>query len=597
MVAWTWDWERPDRVLRWIGMVCLTMVFGILILPIGFDPNEKAWATRIGVGTASLFFAFGLGQLVLTPPYLGTDEPSHFFSYQRWMKDTKTVNAGLAEGRRLHSGRLLLRPEQKLSGMDRTAPWWWFLDNPVTIDTRPAARSATTARLWTQSRPWFEDRTAFSMLFRLRFLSLLTFSVGIGLGAALLVKVVPRDEWSPWLGWTPLLIPSLPYFGMNYSNYPTLFGGFVVLGAAMATSLVTPGRPWWLGGILGVATGFVLHTSQSAIPAIAFVALGLGVIASGRLFRPEAVLGPNRPSWGFWLFLGLGLMSARIFSTPEFETETQMRLVQARERLRDLTTFVGYFEVVVGIVVGGCLVESLAIWCRGKVSTWIGAKLGLLGYGFAVLLAAGLVYNMSHSAPRLDALQEVVPSWEYVPNQKILLPSVNEAVPKTPTPRVKDYDLSAVRAVVGSLGPGDHDFMASRLFWTLGGYLDCLAPDGWISLFSTLFTVGLLLLAWDIGRHRDGERIWILFGLLAGLGIYLVLMATASVTATAKPSLHGRYLIGFYLCFLTIGMVGLRSWLAKGSARRPMLMAVVALGLPVAHQLSLIATQLDRYYS
>ena len=596
MLAWAWAWDSPERVFRWLGVSFLAFLLAFAVLPIGFDPLEGIRPARIAIGTASLFFAFGLGQLVLTPPFFGTDEASHFFSYHRWMGDTKTTDAALVEGRRLHSARMLLRPEQKLAHYDQEHPWWWFIDNPLTIDTRPAARSATTARLWESSRHWFVARTPLSMLFRLRLMSLLTFCLGAGLAAATLASTVPRDEWSPWLGWTPFLVPSLPYFAMNYSNYPTLFGGFAVLAAAMASSLATPVRSWWVGGIIGLAAGFVFHTSQSAFPAVVFIFAGLFALATGRLFRPEEVESPKTPSVGFWMFLGAGLLAARLLNTPEFDAEAGLRLANARDRLQGLT-WLTYPVGAIAVCLGGCLLETMAIWLRGRWSIFLGRTMGYLGFGMAAVVVVGVAWNSIGRVPHLEPLNEVIPSWEYVPNQRNVLPLYTAQRLPDVSPRVREYDLAAARAVFGSFGMGEHDFMASRLFWIVGGYLDCEAPEFWISILSTLFAGGFAVLAWGIGRHRDGERIWILAGLLLGLAAYLALVATASVTAFSKPSLHGRYLIGFYLCFLTLGFSGFRRFLAVKSASRPVLVAALAVGIPVAHQLTLVFAQLDRYYN
>ena len=595
MVAWAWAWESPERVLHWLGVSFLAILLAIWVLPIGADPLAGVRPGRIALGTASLFFAFGLGQLVLTPPFFGTDEPSHFFSYHRWMGDTKATDAALVEGRRLHSARLLFRPEQKLARYDQDHPWWWFIDNPSTIDTRPAARSATTARLWESTRLLFAARTPLSMLFRLRLMGLVTFCIGAGLAAALLAMAVPRDEWSPWLGWTPLLIPSLPYFAMNYSNYPTLFGGMVLLAAAMASILVTPARSWWIGGTIGLTTGFVLHTSQSAFPATAFVLIGLGVIASGRLFRPEAVESPRSPNFGFWILLGAGLMAASLLTTPEFETESQLRLGQARARLPGFE-LLSYSGGVAVVCAGGCLLETVCIWLRGRWSMAVGHWLSGWCSVLAIMVGVGLVRNSMGPTPHLEPLQEVVPSWEFAPNQRNLLPPVDQQYPTEIAPRVKQYDLAAAKAVFGSFGVGGHDFMTSRLFWVVGGYIDCEAPQIWISIFSFLFAFGLAQLFANLGIHRDGERTWILLGLLCGLVVYLVLMATGSITAFSKPSLHGRYLTGFYLCLLTLCFVGFRRLLAAKTASHPLLMASLAFGIPLAHQLSLISAQLERYY-
>jgi hypothetical protein len=594
MAAWTWGWRSTATPWCWIAAAGALLGLAAIILPIGQAPNSLGWPIRTAAGAGMAFAAFGLTHLVVTPPFFGTDEGAHFFSYTTWMRDGAMEARGKAEGLRLHVSRLLARPEQKLTPHDRVEPWWWFIDNPATMDTRPMARSATAAHLWARSRGWVEDSSPLDLLFELRLLSLGVASLGIAWAAAVLAWVAPLDERSPWLGWTPLLIPSLPYLAMNFSNYPVLYGGMAVLMASAAALLLTPRRPWWLGLTFGGAAGFVFHTSQSALPAAAFVVLALGAVGSARMLGPDSDSSQDRLSYGFWIWLALGLVAARCLTTPEFDAETRIRLAAAGPALNGATAL-GYNFMAALFAASGLGLEAVAAQLRGRFSERPGADFAKLGFLGAFLLIGGLGFNAVHRTPRLEPLQEIVPTWEFVPNQRLAAPSTDTPL-QSPTPTPAAYSKSALSAILGSFGPGGHDFMTSRLFWTITGYLDPLGPELWISVLSVFFGAGLALLCLEFASIPDGERIWLLLGLIAGLMLYAALMAAGAAAAAAKPSLHGRYLTGFYLGILTLGFLGWRRVAAAGSARWPRFVAAAALLLPVAHQLSMHYAELERYY-
>jgi hypothetical protein len=138
--------------------------------------------------------------------------------------------------------------------------------------------------------------------------------------------------------------------------------------------------------------------------------------------------------------------------------------------------------------------------------------------------------------------------------------------------------------------------MTSRLFWEANGYLDNFLP-GWIRQgLTTLFALGLVLLLWRIGSQRDLPRLGRLSFVLIGILGALALMAYGAVSATAKPSIHGRYLIGVYLLLIPVTYLGCIPWVSDGTRRHPVLLTLAMAATITVLQVAAILNTLSRYY-
>jgi hypothetical protein len=112
----------------------------------------------------------------------------------------------------------------------------------------------------------------------------------------------------------------------------------------------------------------------------------------------------------------------------------------------------------------------------------------------------------------------------------------------------------------------DPDFRLSSSFWAGFGWLETV-PDGTLVNLLVFFTGALLIaLLVRLGRDRDRRR----FGWLAiaGAGGWATVVAYALATFPMQASLHGRYLIGIYLCFLAICLSVLARVAPEGSETR-----------------------------
>ena len=219
-------------------------------------------------------------------------------------------------------------------------------------------------------------------------------------------------------------------------------------------------------------------------------------------------------------------------------------------------------------------------------SAWIGC----------VAVLAYLIMVWLWPCPQLGSLRETVTVWDFPAGTGLARPQLAEVGLNESQPGRGEYASGAMKSMIGSLGPGDRDFMLSTLFWGCLGYLDTWLPNGAISLLATFFTLGLVPLFWRCARTGNMHRLLQTVMVLAALGVCLVAYAVASQHAISKPSLHGRYLLLFYLLLLLLCAVGWDHPISRWQKRRPAMVAAVAVVTLLGVHLLSFSTVLARYF-
>ena len=594
LVAALWEKESAAWTWGWLGGATLAVVAGVVLM----TRAPSATSLRAGGALGLVFGGFGLMHLILTPAFLGVDEPVHVMTGQGWMGDGVSVTNSWEYGKQVHYARLFGRAHQKFTDADVNHPHEWFIDSPANWGLRPAERSAVFARLTQATHGWVSGRPPGQQVFRMRLTSLILVSLAVGMAGALLSRGERLEPGKGWLGWCLVMVPALGYFAMNVSNYSLLLAGYVVLGSVCATIVNQDSIRWWVMAGTGLALGIVVQTSLNGVLMALVPMAGLLGLA---LFRPKLAVETSEEAvehpvgWLGWLALAGGLLLARVFRAAEFDTVVWLTF---GKRLEAILPFPlpPYSVLVLMACATLALIERVATWCcpfnggdgRGRGMSWVG------GLSLAVLV--GLLLNAVLPAPQLGMLLEAVPSWEFIPHQENLLPRADLAAPPDPSPSPQAYAWSAVKSFVASWGPGDADFMTSRLFWQACGFLDTLAPE-WVRWFlTTLLAGGFAIQLWRIAQRKNRVRFGrlLLFG--AALMASVVLLAVGARLSMASPSLHGRYLIGAYVMLIPVAFLGWKGLILRWEVRRPTRLALLLVVPMLALQLSSVLTMLFRYF-
>jgi hypothetical protein len=120
----------------------------------------------------------------------------------------------------------------------------------------------------------------------------------------------------------------------------------------------------------------------------------------------------------------------------------------------------------------------------------------------------------------------------------------------SPPPATTAYIREVLTVIGTSFSFGRPDHLLVRSFWTGFGWIDTV-PDPILAqvlvIACGLAAVALML---DLSRNRDVRRL-LMVSLLAG-GLVATMAAYALANSWMRVNLHGRYLVGWYLCALSV---------------------------------------------
>ena len=433
----------------------------------------------------------------------------------------------------------------------------------------------------------------------LRLLGLGVVAIAVLIAVSMLSRELGRKTEAAWAGWCFLVVPSLVFFASCVSNYSLLVACYILAGTLMACLVHGARVDAPLMFLLGLATGGMVHSSVTGV--IMMSAIGIGLL--GLALFPEVNPRPG-PSgafttkyvgWQGWAALTAGLLIPREFSTLGYD-QAIWNSIGTKVFSSLGMPALPYTLVAVGAVLGLALVEQTSV--RNPITSIRHLRRlgGFAAKGIACLLLMGLLFNTFTNAPHLGSLPEIVQFWDYLPDQGQLLMKSNDPLVRPAVPSAADYVRRVLFSFMASWGPGDADYMTSRLFWEINGDLDNFLP-GWVRQgLTTLFALGLVLLLWRIAGQKDVSRLGRLSFTLIGILVALVLLASGTISTNAKASIHGRYLIGIYLFLIPVTYLGCISWISDQTRRRPILTTLAMTTIITAIQVVAILNTLSRYY-
>ena len=595
LLAYLWQLEHKRSLYLWVLLAAAMFGAGTLLFPwqAHMESEYLSDAVKAGFGAALLFAALGLIQLIVTPPLFGTDEPAHVLSYHLWMSDNDAADRTAELGKRNHAIRMLWRPAQKFTTADLNNPYKRFVDSPNTMYTRPGARSASALAMWRVTQRFVLGNSAASMIFRLRLVSLAAVAACVGLAAALLGATGSAGAPTGWIGLGLLLVPSLPYYAMNVSNYPLVLGAGILVAAAVAALINQTSVSGWIGLYLGAGASLAFFSSASCWPLAAIVLCAVVALALRRLVVvPD---GESMVNLNFWFSLAVGLSIFTVFSTPQFRSQQSEYAALALRNvgIHSVPPYLGTVWLVCGVL--ACL-EWVCSFLATEGTAHVGAFFARFGSIFAWALIALAVANVFVRPSEMDALPEAVPHWEFHVGRARAVPLADADFARPPLPTPRHYAATAVKAVVSSIGIGYHDYLIEKLFWLAGGSIETAAPNWMLSFLMALMVAGLAGLFFRIAATRNSPRLLQVLFTLAGLAICLVLTAVGSIVSPASPSLHGRYLIGFHVTWLLVSFIGFKSPVLFVQWRKPVWFATGWIACILAIHGTCYWIELDRYF-
>jgi len=523
LLAYVWQVGAGGMPWIWLamGLVVALVVVAALVIP----STSRLGSLRASIAAGCAALAIATLYAVVVPPFQAADEPSHFRTLLTDIGRPELANEATAWSRRVHFERIHFHPDERFRPGDVTtqgAPW-------NDDDASALARGIAVRYLWRAAAPVVRSLGVGQVLLAMRILHGLIFAIAVG-SFVLLVTMCTEVPEPRWLALPLFLIPTLPFFGMNVSNYGPLTSVYVVLGAGVMVSMFGGPKSHYGGVILGLAFTLAIAISRSALPLTPFVAS----VLIGRILTGGGAGGSRRSAMLFWtgiampICCGVWLLQseyfARITLGGAFEKLTLAAAVENSLWLRRSVAF------LVGLAgLAGYVAERVAVRLRRRLETrpprWTATPYvaGLLAALTAGTMAASLVWT----APVLDM--------------------IDPAHPPAPVPYVR----AAVSAGLTFFRPASPDFLTSVAFWQGFGWLDTIPSVALASLLASASGVAFVcLLLWVVRTRATRVLVWIyctILGYAATFAAYAF-----SVIRLTPADLHGRYLLGLYLCMLLI---------------------------------------------
>ncbi len=566
---------RLSNSPRWLWLA-VAAAFGLAfagcsVFPTGTAGTARRPSARLilssAVGAALLALALAGLYAVLTPPLCGPDEPYHLLGFADLVGDAQLADETVAWMGQTHLLRIRYHPDERFRTVDVDVPF--VADDSQLKPTEVEMRSAVLAKLWRALGPVLRGRGAPRTLLAIRLCNALLFAATVGLATALAAGCAAA-AFPQWLCFPFLFVPSLPFFAMHVSETAVLCSIYVLLATSLAVLFLDGPAAHWAGLPLGLATGLMLAGGRSPWPLAAIVAAALVT---------RVVLGSSVPSKAlraaalFWSGFAFGAGAFFLVLNDAF---THMVRVYARfvpAALRPLVEWRGAPLLGVGVLALAALLEVALGPQRPRAAAFLRAPVAVLARWGALALAAWVVLSL------LGSLFLPYPQLPLEPRH-----------PLTTNERLLD-----VLATMGTLFRlRDPNFLLSTSFWVGFGWLDAIPGPLFQALLVALTavpTVGLLL---ALSRPPQVRRFLWLVAL--GLGGVASLVLYTLVTQELPMALQGRYLIGWYLVFLTVAGCWLTGMAPTQQRTAPFLRPAVLLVVAGSIHVYCLSFILRRYF-
>jgi len=561
-------WGLADERAVWASLLLVAAVFTAALLSGGGAGREgatrvsRAWSPVLVSGLLAVSLAAAYA--VLVPPLQAPDEPWHLLGFAAVTGDDTIPPALETWARRTHFERIRFREDQRFGAAHLLEPFpaTWGPDGGP---TPTASRSALAVLAYRALAPLTRGVPIERQLLRLRLAFAVLFGAAVALAAALLVAATERRGSLALAGLGPLIVPALPFFAMHVSETALLVAVYTVLAGAVAGWWHRGTSPPLVGLTLGVCSLGLLAGGRSAWPVLVVVAF----VAAARLLDPWRGWARAVLYWGGLALPPAGFLLAR----PHDMLDATNQRVQLATVFGTVPLDVDYLwrSLVAGALVL-LVLERLARGRIASVTAWSGwgaiarvaAAAGIVGIGAS--LAASLVVTF----PRLP-LVEPVP---------------------LPLEGAWTYARQTVAGMALTFRLTSPDPLLFSSFWTGFGWLDVRPASAFLVGLVVVLAGLVVRTLWLLPRRDPGPRL-LRLGILA-LGLVASLWLYAFVLFGARISVHGRYLLGWWL--LALAPVWLGALVApEASPRRAWWPRVAVVGAGAAH-IYCLSVILTRYF-
>ena len=553
-------WELPSANVVLALAAGLGLLFGVgVLLALGW-PGGPAW--RAGFGIGLMFGAVSLGYALVSPPLDAPDEQDHFISFLEAVRVPEARRKVMDLAARNHWERWVPLNSQfeKISADDCRAPYLVTTRDWATSGLVAQERSGLGGRYWRGIARWVVDSSVPRTLLKLRVANALTCTACAFFGATLFLRRAGTGAGAVWAPLGLVLLTSVAYLGMASSNYILVVGSGIILAGAVShgrNDREAEAASWFFAAL---AVGMATQSSRSCL-----ALLGFAPVLAIRWLRAAARPDEVKPGGSsvVWSLMAVGFAIPWFVSAADYRSE----VLASVERL------------------GGAQLAGLLKRIPFVIGVTSVATAGLALEMFLAKLSRG------NSRDRFERwLNSMTAVGWLIPPAAVAIVIWFQFV-KLPPTATNGQELSALRHVIfgigkflGSLGPGQHDYLLSLTYWNVLGWGEVKFPEWAVDSFASLALAGWALTWIEVARRRDGlALLQVGFLSVASFG-YLAAMLIA--TRAAGYTLVGRYMIIFFTIFLTFAWSGWQPWLSCLSERRPGIALAFWVVLPVALHLS-----------
>ena len=566
LLAYVWQLS-PSAGWIWVAIACSSGLIWLAVFLLSADgppsPARREVMTRALAGWCGAA-ALSLAYAALVPPFQSADEPNHFIGFAAFIH-RPGVDVEAAQWARLgHFERIQFRPDEHFTPHDVGVPGIPWNDGGEPDAT---TRGSAVQWIWRATPSFVRALPAPRLLFALRLMDAAMFALAVGLVFAI-VTGLGKARWAELLGIPIFLVPTLPFFAMTVSNYALLASAYVLLAGGIVLDFRDREGAAAAGPIIGAAWIAAVLISRSALPLSPFIAAWL----VGRL-----VVGQRDRRWRSAAIYWIGLSAFAAVGLWLADRE-YIRAIVSAARLRPPLLASGLLAIFAQpwlVIVAGVCAAGAEYWISARIRAAAVPKLrtAVLGAGrAAALLLLGML-----------ALSGVFP-----------YPTVDAISPATPPPAAH-YVRSVLAAGATIFRIARPDFLTSVSFWGGFGWLDTLPPAAFVSALATASGLAFAALFWVHAREaRVGPLVRIGFAIVGYVGSMTAY--ALSVILLTPADLHGRYLLGLYLCMLTIGWSVVAHMVEAGWVRRTGAVRLGVAGACLAVHVFSLGVILTRYF-
>jgi hypothetical protein len=570
LLSYVWQVSRSALVVLMAGAVAFVGLSAAMLSYCYATTRHtgRSLTPQSSLAGAAAALALAVIYACVVPPLQAADEPNHFVGLSHSLKRPQLAGESTRLGQLGHLDRIAFHPDEHFNPADVGYPNAGML--LAGGEPESDVRGRGVYAVWDAFAPVLRrTRTVGGTLLLARVLNAGVFASTVGL----FVCIVARFTSSRWpvLDAFPLfIIPTLPFFGMYVSNYAPLCAVYILFAGGIVVFVRDDLGSYVSGPLMGLAWAAGVLLSRSAFS----LAPVLVACAAARM-----ILGPQLTTWSralvFWM--GLAVPAAIAFSMIpahlfDIAQATATGLPVAVQPFWKVIQY-PWLLLPIGVIASAA---EIRFHGSGRVKSETSRRrletaVVTVGYAAAILLATSIAVSAVIQypfAPMLDLRH---------------LPSTRSYVVGTLLPALTMFRF------------GHADFLTSQSFWTGYGWLDTFLPAWLVTMLTvstgTSFVITLLWIA-RMRAYRIGFSCFLLIAAL----VAAFAAAAFSVLRATPGDLHGRYLLGIYLCLVLLCW----HWLTRiiphaGRRTKAAVLVTCSLCVIMVHGLA-FATILSRYF-